>query len=779
MTLSTRILSIVCLLGILIAGVLATDLVPARQQADQARHHQTLNAASSALVDAAGALAVERGLTNGVLAAPTTATPSVEAKISESRGKATAALDAGLRLAPGGAESAVTEAFGKLDGLRRDAGQGTTAPAAWFAGATATIDAIVAQRRRIDAEASAEGPTTALIAVRDRLGEMSEFAGRLRGSVNGLISRGGHATGREAEAMGVLQGRIDGAWTAIEARIDRFPDGIRQDIQTAGKAWRDDFGSLRGAVMQAAADGRDWRVSAGDWFRQSTAMIDTLLGAQARSGSAIDQALEAERLRGSHAVMIAVAGLAIAILLVAGMVWFVRRRVVAPLRRVIGVINRLAAEDLEVEPPAVTSSDEIGQLCAATARFRETARQVRAMADKQTSLLERAERARGEAIREIGTMIEEVSEEAIGSVRNSTGQVVALSDQVNSAPAVIAADVQGAAGEAGRVRESAQVAAEGARGLEAAIREIAVQIGRAAVSTRSAVGQTEAARETFDSLAANVGAIGEVAALIGLIASQTNLLALNATMEAARAGEAGKGFAVVAGEVKALAQRTARSSENISQRIGAIEPVTREALAAMDGIRRSVSDIDAIATAVASAVKAQTTGVASVARGVGASSDAADSVAARMDTIATEAGRCEQAAVGMTGAARGIEQAVGNLKGTLVKLMRSRVAELDRRSEARVAVSIPARVELRGTRHEGRVTDASNSGGRFETSESVAANAGDKVVLVAEGIGRASMTVAAVRDKTLHLSLAVADEAGRQSMTAAFRRLSGMMSQAA
>jgi hypothetical protein len=54
MTLSTRILSIVCLLGILLAGVLATDLVPARQQADQARHHQTLNAASSALVDAAG-----------------------------------------------------------------------------------------------------------------------------------------------------------------------------------------------------------------------------------------------------------------------------------------------------------------------------------------------------------------------------------------------------------------------------------------------------------------------------------------------------------------------------------------------------------------------------------------------------------------------------------------------------------------------------------------------------------------------------------------------------
>jgi methyl-accepting chemotaxis protein len=779
MTLSTRILSAVCLLGLLLAGVLAAELLPAWQQADRAQNHRTLNSASSALVEATGALAVERGLTNGVLAAPASTTPAIQTKITESRAQATVALDAGLRLVPGGADPAITEALGRLDKLRQDVERGGTQSAAWFTGATAAIDAVVAQRRRIDAQSGAQGTITALIAVRDQLGEMSEFAGRLRGSVNGLISRGGHASGTDSQAMGVLQGRIDGAWTAIDARIDSLPDTVRHDIQTAGRGWRDEFGPLRRSVMQAAAEARDWPVPAADWFRQATTMIETLLTAQASTGAAIDQALEAERVGGGHAVMVATAGLATAVLLVAGIVWFVRRRVVAPLREVIGVINRLAADDLDVEPPTATGSDEIGQLCAATARFRETARQVRAMSDRQTSLLERAERARAEAIREIGTMIEEVSEEAIGSVRNSTGQVVTLSDQVHDAAAVIAADVQGASVESGRVRESAQVAADGARGLESAIREIASQMGRAAVSTRAAVGQTEAARETFDSLAANVGAIGEVAALIGQIASQTNLLALNATIEAARAGEAGKGFAVVAGEVKALAQQTARSSENISQRIGAIDPVTREALAAMAAIRQSVSDIDAIATAVAAAVELQSAGVASVARGVGASSDAAEGVAARMDTIAAETGRCEQATVGMTAVARGIEQAVGDLKGTLVKLMRSRVAELDRRSEARATVSIPGRVELHGVLCDGHILDAAGGGARFQTSQPVNANTGDIVVLVAEGLPRASMTIVAVRDRALHLAMAAGDEAGRQAMAAAFSRLAGMPSRAA
>jgi hypothetical protein len=201
MTLSTRILSAVGLLGLLLAGVLAANFVPAWQQASQAQMHQTLNGVAAELVKAAGALAVERGLTNGVLAAPASASPQVLAKIAASRAQATEALTKGGAAAPGGVDQRLAEAMARLDALRTQTTQGASTmppPAAWFAGATAAIDAVVAQRRRIDVAASATPLATNLITLRDQLAEMSEFAGRLRGSVNGLISRGGHASGPEA-----------------------------------------------------------------------------------------------------------------------------------------------------------------------------------------------------------------------------------------------------------------------------------------------------------------------------------------------------------------------------------------------------------------------------------------------------------------------------------------------------------------------------------------------------------------------------------------------------
>jgi len=111
--------------------------------------------------------------------------------------------------------------------------------------------------------------------------------------------------------------------------------------------------------------------------------------------------------------------------------------------------------------------------------------------------------------------------------------------------------------------------------LVKSIEEISKEVGNSNALTLSSVAKAKEANGHIEGLAEKAQNIEKIVDLISDIANQTNLLALNATIESARAGDAGRGFAVVAGEVKALANQTAKATEDISDQVSSMRDAVK------------------------------------------------------------------------------------------------------------------------------------------------------------------------------------------------------------
>ena len=190
-----------------------------------------------------------------------------------------------------------------------------------------------------------------------------------------------------------------------------------------------------------------------------------------------------------------------------------------------------------------------------------------------------------------------------------------------------------AAAASDQVFMGVQTVAASTEEMVASIREIARSSNESAEMSRSTLSSAQETNKTIQQLGASSLEIGNVIKVISSIAQQTNLLALNATIEAARAGDAGKGFAVVANEVKELAKQTAKATEDITNKIGAIQKDTNIAVDAIGNISKAMEKLNAISGVIAAAVEEQTATTNEVSRVIGESKKGVESIASTIKEV--------------------------------------------------------------------------------------------------------------------------------------------------
>jgi methyl-accepting chemotaxis protein len=292
------------------------------------------------------------------------------------------------------------------------------------------------------------------------------------------------------------------------------------------------------------------------------------------------------------------------------------RSISRPIHRIIAVMERLAADDSAVEVPVADRQDEVGGIARALEVFkRNLFERKRLQAEAEASAQAAASRHRSE-MNSLADDLQAGVSVVVETVATASADMEGTAQTLSSLAESVAEQANGVAVAADQAAVSVQTVAAATEELSCSVAEIGRQVDQSTAIARTAVDETGRANEIVHGLSEAATRIGEIINMINDIASSTNLLALNATIEAARAGEAGKGFAVVAGEVKVLANQTARATEDIARQIEAIQSETEKAVGAIKGVGATIGQMDSIANTIAAAVDQQASATREIARNV-------------------------------------------------------------------------------------------------------------------------------------------------------------------
>jgi len=431
----------------------------------------------------------------------------------------------------------------------------------------------------------------------------------------------GYTANTNAETEQKAVGQLDAAIASLKPLNAHFADS-RQDALRQLEAALGNYRSALQAYKVASNDAVQARKEMTDQGAAIVSQSDQLYQIQLDRRDA--ESAQARTLQLISTLLALLVGIIAAVV--------ITRQITRPLRETLAVVDRIASGDLS-QNVVVNRRDELGVLQQGIARMGVTLRDlISGIRDGVTQIASAAE--------ELSAVTEQTSA-GVNSQKVET-------DQVATAMHEMTATVQEVARNAEEASRAAAAADGEAREGDKVVNEAIAQIERLASEV---VRSTEA----MSVLQQESDKIGSVMDVIKAVAEQTNLLALNAAIEAARAGEAGRGFAVVADEVRGLAQRTQKSTEEIeglvaglqngTQQVSAVMnnsrvltdssvALTRKAGESLENITRTVSNIQSMNQQIAAAAEQQSAVAEEISRSIINVRDVSEQTAAASDETA-------------------------------------------------------------------------------------------------------------------------------------------------
>jgi methyl-accepting chemotaxis protein len=302
---------------------------------------------------------------------------------------------------------------------------------------------------------------------------------------------------------------------------------------------------------------------------------------------------------------------------------------------------------------------------------------------------------------ELGAMIRQL-ERAANSVAGGAQSTAATLSNIRARTDALTGRTSAAHSTATTFSQAAEKFTHSAEGIGAQVRDASKLADQASAAAHEASLNVDRLRESS-------AAIGNVVNLIAQIAKQTTLLALNSTIEAARAGIAGRGFAVVASEVKALAVQTQNATEEIKQKIDALQ---KDAAGSVDAVHRISKAIEAIRPVfehVNSAVAEQNATTSDMSQNAASASHFIVSVgdsAAEIDAATKEA---EAHGTSVAEAGKAVTMFAEKLKSRCAVLLRQDEREQERKRE-RLPCNLKIEILARGGKVNAAVYEISMEG---------------------------------------------------------------------